>query len=544
MKQQTIQAQVNKRLLSKADRLFTGTLEGRIIEILQNARRAGATEVTITQNDGLVTIQDNGSGIQDFQTLLDLGGSGWTDKTERSEDPAGVGIFSLAPRDVTIESGRTKLVVTQSIWTGQPAQLFELPEAVQGTRLQFQDQPWEMNTVEKYAVFTGLDVTVNGKSCAKKRFCSRQSTCYPHLGCRIEVRRRDHLSAWHKAFQTNYYHHDVLVNFYGQVVPFDYEPISGEHLVFLVDLTGETTALRLMLPARTRMVENEAFRQLKDILEKEAYRFIHKQGRHALSYDNYLRARQLGIDLPESDPVFTEGLLANGECSQPMQVVKPKEFPLSRCYKAGDHPDELEIENAHILAAAGSFKAKNLFVPVDIRPAYEGYSWAKLPTVGKVTVTLGKKLGSGWIQSETVEAYESIEIAVLTSDGRRFESAVPMAVIEVKSSSCSWLEKTLCLTPAARTDLSAEEIWYHLGGYQDDGDTYDTQLSLFEENLNRFWAEITGPEEFLRDKLLTVISDLISPWKQLTIDVNGTMTILLEDGTQKSYSPAKMLRQK
>jgi len=92
--------------------------------------------------------------------------------------------------------------------------------------------------------------------------------------------------------------------------------------------------------------------------------------------------------------------------------------------------------------------------------------------------------------------------------------------------------------------LSAEEIWYHLGGYQDDGDTYDTQLSLFEENLNRFWAEITGPEEFLRDKLLTVISDLISPWKQLTIDVNGTMTILLEDGTQKSYSPAKMLRQK
>lgn len=540
--QQIICAKVNPRLLTKADRLFTGTLEGRIIEILQNARRAGATEVTITQKDGLVTIQDNGSGIQDFQTLLDLGGSGWTDKTERSEDPAGVGIFSLAPRDVTIESGSTKLVVTQSIWTGQPAQLFELPEAVQGTRLQFQDQPWEMNTVEKYAVFTGLDVTINGKSCAKKRFCSRQSTCYPHLGCRIEVRRRDHLSAWHKAFQTNYYHHDVLVNFYGQVVPFDYEPISGEHLVFLVDLTGETTALRLMLPARTRMVENEAFRQLKEILEKEAYRFIHKQGRHTLSYDNYLRARQLGIDLPESDPVFTEGLLANGECSQPMQVVKPKEFPLSRCYKAGDNLDELEIENAHILAGAGSFKENNLFVPVDIRQAYEGYSWAKLPTVGKVTVTLGKKLGSGWIQSETVAAYESIEIAVLTSDGRRFESAVPMAVIEVKSSPCSWLEKTFCLTPAARTDLSAEEIWYHLGGYQDDGDTYDTQLSLFEENLNRFWAEITGPEEFLRDKLLTVISDLISPWKQLTIDVNGTMTILLEDGTQKSYSPAKKLR--
>ena len=50
---QTIQAMVNPRLLSKANRLFTGTLEGRIIEILQNARRAGATNVEITNQDGL-----------------------------------------------------------------------------------------------------------------------------------------------------------------------------------------------------------------------------------------------------------------------------------------------------------------------------------------------------------------------------------------------------------------------------------------------------------------------------------------------------------
>jgi len=49
----TIQAKVSKRLLSKADRLFTGTLDGRIIEILKNAMRAGATEVTITNKKGL-----------------------------------------------------------------------------------------------------------------------------------------------------------------------------------------------------------------------------------------------------------------------------------------------------------------------------------------------------------------------------------------------------------------------------------------------------------------------------------------------------------
>ena len=89
----TIQATVNTRLLSKASRLFTGTLSGRIIEILQNARRAGATEVHITNADGVVTVRDNGKGIDDFAKLLDLGGSRWDEAFEASEDPAGVGIF-------------------------------------------------------------------------------------------------------------------------------------------------------------------------------------------------------------------------------------------------------------------------------------------------------------------------------------------------------------------------------------------------------------------------------------------------------------------
>ena len=105
--QEVICAKVDPRLLTKADRLFTGTIEGRIIEILQNARRAGATEVRIINKDGFVIVQDNGSGIDDFQKLLDLGGSGWDEKMEAGEDPAGVGLFSLAPKEVTIISCNT-----------------------------------------------------------------------------------------------------------------------------------------------------------------------------------------------------------------------------------------------------------------------------------------------------------------------------------------------------------------------------------------------------------------------------------------------------
>ena len=55
----TIRANVDPRLLSKASRLFTGTLAGRIIEILQNARRAGAKHVRINNHEGTGTVPDN-----------------------------------------------------------------------------------------------------------------------------------------------------------------------------------------------------------------------------------------------------------------------------------------------------------------------------------------------------------------------------------------------------------------------------------------------------------------------------------------------------
>jgi len=106
----TIKAKVNERLLEKADRLFTGTLSGRIVEVLQNARRAGAMQVEIINKNGWVTVHDNGKGIEDFSMLLDMGGSDWNERTEQSEDPAGVGLFCLAPRLVVVRSAHQRQV--------------------------------------------------------------------------------------------------------------------------------------------------------------------------------------------------------------------------------------------------------------------------------------------------------------------------------------------------------------------------------------------------------------------------------------------------
>jgi len=532
---QTIKAQVNPRLLSKANRLFTGTLAGRIIEILQNARRAGATEVNITNQDGSVTIRDNGRGIEDFSKLLDLGNSDWDQGTEDAEDPAGVGVFCLAPREVKISSGDKTVVITEKAWTGEPVPVQTTEGPVQGTILQFNDEPWTFEEVEKQAVFSGLQVTVDDKPCTQEPFVSEQATLYPELGYKIEVRQRKDLSQWHNRWKRNYYSDDVLVNFHGQVVQFAYRPVS-EELQVLVDLTGEPTAIQMMLPARTQIVENEALLELKSILEKEAYKFIQKRGSHQLKYAEYCRARELGIELPEATPAFQVGLLY-GEAVEPIEVIKPEDFPLSQCYLMNqEYRDVADIHetNSHLLAALGKFD--HPFIPVEISSDYEGYSWSKLPTIDQVEVKAGKELATQHLWRGLITAVESLEITARTSDGKTFNKPVEMAVRKpISKEDAQYYDAEVLVTLKARASLDPTNIWYHLGDYSEDSDTYDTQLCYFKEQLELFWGTIIGPGEYLRSRLLDCLRDFNLDWQTITIDSSGTLTITRKDGQQDVY---------
>jgi hypothetical protein len=538
---QIIRAQVSKRLLSKAERLFTGAVEGRIIEILQNARRAGATEVHIINSSGQVTVCDNGRGIEDFAALLDLGKSGWNDRTEYAEDPAGVGVFCLAPREVTIASGDKKVVVKGNGWTGEPVEVLVANRPCEGTELVFDDQPWLFETVQKHAVFSGLTVTVDGQPCAREPFVSDTAPAHPELGCRIEVRERNALSQWHTQWKRSYYADDVLVNFHGQVVAFTHMALS-EHLQFLVDLTGEPTEIRLMLPARVQLVENEALEKLKAAIEREAYLYIQRRGSHTLKFSEYLRAKELGIALPEAEPVFRVGLLS-GEAVEPVEVTKPKDFPLAKCYRLAKEcmdADDANEANAHLLSALGTFESP--FVAVDISPDYDGYSWARLPTIEQVEVMAGKEIQSQYLWCERLVAVESLQITARTSDGRAFASVVPMAIREHTRPEGigTWVATHVLVTPAARDQLSPTDLWYHLGGFSEDGDTYDTQQEAFEEQLNRFWAELIGPDEYLRRRLLDCVRGFDLKWKHISIESSGKVWITCQDGTARMLQPPEI----
>lgn len=64
-----------------------------ITELLQNARRAGATSIDVEYDEEAKTLRvsDDGSGVEDFQALLTINKSGWDEETKAEELPFGVG---------------------------------------------------------------------------------------------------------------------------------------------------------------------------------------------------------------------------------------------------------------------------------------------------------------------------------------------------------------------------------------------------------------------------------------------------------------------
>jgi hypothetical protein len=83
-------------------------------ELMQNGRRAGATEIHfdfVESDTPTLTVTDNGRGVEDMQNMLTIAESGWDQETKENEHPFGMGFMSaiFAASHVTIESRGKKM---------------------------------------------------------------------------------------------------------------------------------------------------------------------------------------------------------------------------------------------------------------------------------------------------------------------------------------------------------------------------------------------------------------------------------------------------
>ena len=112
-----------------------------VTELLQNARRAGASRVTVDCNDDAQTLKvsDDGCGVVDFQKLLTFHESGWDEATAEQERPFGVGFSKClyAASRCTVASGRRRIEFdTAAALALQPIDVVSTDEDVQGTRVE------------------------------------------------------------------------------------------------------------------------------------------------------------------------------------------------------------------------------------------------------------------------------------------------------------------------------------------------------------------------------------------------------------------------
>lgn len=115
--EQTVRASVNEKAFFASLKHIFGSSFSVLRELMQNARRAGASRVAFDFDPQAksLTITDDGHGIKDFSTLIDLCTSGWDDAVVAKDNPFGMGFFSLfsSCETVTVRSQGKRLTMAQ-----------------------------------------------------------------------------------------------------------------------------------------------------------------------------------------------------------------------------------------------------------------------------------------------------------------------------------------------------------------------------------------------------------------------------------------------
>jgi hypothetical protein len=144
-----------------------------VSELLQNARRAGATRIEITHDAAaqVLSVRDNGCGLDDFQKLLSFHESGWDAPTQAQERPFGVGFSKClyAAARCVVASGRQRVDIDTAAALAQAwTEVEQVGEAlaVEGTQVELHgvDLPDLKLHVEEMCLGFPAPVWFNGRA--------------------------------------------------------------------------------------------------------------------------------------------------------------------------------------------------------------------------------------------------------------------------------------------------------------------------------------------------------------------------------------------
>ena len=524
---QAIRARVSEKTITKVTRLFNGSLSDILTELLQNARRAQATAVAVTwgrdpahpddSNKIRISVHDDGRGISDPQSILSMGESDWTAPFS-GEDPAGMGFFSLAGRDVTITSrslaGRAwSARINPHDWTGDTDIPVTQAIAPNGTTIQFTFDLKGSNHVHQAlaaaARYYPLPVTLNGEPLDRADWTANAIHKAQWRGSTIAV------------IKNRPEYHSETLNFFGLTIKTplpDLHDTRRTRYSVIVDI-APNSGLALVLPARKEIVQNAAYEELKTAAQLAIFEAIASLGAHHLTYSDWLAASELGIELPEASPMLTAWTPETGE---PGNRKDAQRISTQSAFLIPD----LEPLEAQCLARAIDLNRDDdtpeLRLACD-EPRYTGYTWYDaLPRLEQplFEIDFGDRsitIDAGEPSNEEATSAEARAIRVIL---KTTNTATPQTIVLASDFAAyndvysSWLDnlvmfwtKTDALNPVDVAVLLEAALFT----YNDDSDhdSYDTQLSEFQtEAIETAIRHMGTRANLLAHKILTKINDL------------------------------------
>jgi hypothetical protein len=408
MNQQLIQAQISASFINKADRLFSNNLSDIFIELLQNARRAGASLITVETGEGPdrgtnIIFSDNGHGIDDFSFLLNLGDSDWNEAVERSEDPAGMGFFSLLHSGVKVESNGKEATISKDAFLGKaPVVVTETQSSDVGTGLTF-DRPESKISVDSIlrqaGLFGSTDVSLNGSLIPRKDFLEEALYVKTIHGVRIGVVAESYGATRNCNFHGKIIDAPITSTHARNVLP-PAHPGHSRSLGILLDVV-ETSSLHLKFPDRSGVVEDEALKLIIREARKAIFEYLASLPQHLAPYALYQEARTLGVDLAEATPHF-EPFYVSPHDSSSDNMPFNTEWPFDSLHVGQVHDCavvELEDDTYELHAFSFDLAFRDLSLPGSLQPIqsmpdYQGYRWYdSLPVCKEFELAIdGKKV--------------------------------------------------------------------------------------------------------------------------------------------------------
>lgn len=331
-----------------------------------------------------------------------------------------MGFFSLCHSAVEVSSGTSYVNLSPAVFLGkEQATVEKLPTPVHGTQIRF-TRPSNKEAITaalcRVVEFYPVEVRLGGESLQRHDFLD--GALYREIIDGIEVGFAPDFAWSFSPF------HDDNWNFYGARIQQCELKISG---VLLNDAPFpkalcarfnvlDTGRIKLQLPDRKAIIEDEFLQQFQQKARAAAYRFIHTLDRHVLPHKNWREALELGITLPEAACLLmTWHARAQDDCIDQF-------FGTSEVRLLSDTSQVIvvdrELPNQHTLEAAlrcGAALEGELFME---EPQFQGYAWYDIrPRIVDVAVLLDGVLYEDWPEDARRPERIEVEITLTQSQG-------------------------------------------------------------------------------------------------------------------------------